>query len=301
MGSDVVVVGSINQDLTVLTSRHPRPGETILGEGHFTGAGGKGANQAIAAARQGATVSMMGMVGPDDTGSALVSNLQRAGVDTSSVAVDSEHPTGLAVITVDDEGENSIVVSPGANLALLPEHLDVVKLESAAVVLIQLEIPLGTVEAAATTTGGLLCLNPAPAIDLASALLFRVDVLIPNRHELAVLAASATPSSIEEVADVARSIHGPKAVVVTLGSEGALVVADDTVTHVSAPSVETVDTTGAGDAFCGTLAASLARGSSLIDAVGRATVAGAIATTRPGAQTALPTSVEVDSLLGRTP
>ncbi len=296
---DVVVVGSINHDLTVVADRHPRPGETVLGTEHHSGPGGKGANQAVAAARLESRVAMIGRVGDDDQGRAMVEVLGAERVEVSGVLRDPTAATGLAVITVDAAGENSIVVSPGAN-----GHVDADQLRSQAgmiadapVVLAQLEIPVEAVAEAASIARGSFLLNPAPARSLAHDLLTLVDVLLPNRSELASLSESEEPSDRDEVVDMARAIEGPGAVVVTLGAEGALVIEGGETTHLPSPSVEVVDTTGAGDAFCGAVAHSLAHGASLTEAVRWGVAAGAIATTRAGAQSALPTLSELKEFL----
>ena len=282
---DIVVVGSINHDLTVVTPRHPAAGETVLGTAHYSGGGGKGANQAVAAARLGADVAMVGRVGADDHGRALTAALAVEGVDVSAIGIDEDAPTGIAVITIDASAENTIVVSPGANSRLQPGHLDHELITAAPVVLAQLEVPLETVTEAAQLCTGTFILNPAPARPLPNELLQRVDVLVPNRSELA---------SLEE-----WRLDSPPSTVVTLGAGGAMLIADGESTRVPAPEVEPVDPTGAGDAFCGALAVALSHGSSLREAVERAVVAGAIATTRRGAQAAMPTTEEVEALLGR--
>lgn len=297
MGFDVVVVGSVNRDLTLFTARHPRPGETVLGREHRSGGGGKGANQAVAAARMGAKTALIGRVGNDDHGDALRAALHEEGIDLECLGTDPDAPTGLAVITVDDQAENSIVVSPGANSKLSAEHLLACEdmLANARVVLAQLEVPLETVAAAAEACTGVFCLNPAPARDLPSGLLERVDVLIPNRSELATLVSRQMPEDLDDVTAMARAIEGPSAIVVTLGSDGALVVEDKLVTEVPSPRINPVDTTGAGDAFCGALGEALSRDLGLVDAVRWAAKAGALATTRHGAQAAMPTREEMES------
>lgn len=296
MGFDVVVVGSVNEDLTVFTSHHPRPGETVLGREHRSGGGGKGANQAVAAARLGARTAFLGRIGNDEHGTALRASLSKEDIDLSCLGTDPDIPTGLAVITVDEKAENSIVVSPGANSRLSPDHVLECEdmLANASVVLAQLEIPLETVAATAGATSGIFCLNPAPARQLPRDLLERVDVFVPNRSELAMLTSTDLPHDLKEAAEMARTIEGPGTVVVTLGSEGALVVRDDEVTHVTAPDVEPVDTTGAGDAFCGALGEALSRNVDLVGAVRWAAKAGALATTKHGAQTAMPTRDEME-------
>jgi ribokinase len=296
---DVVVVGSINHDLTVVADRLPRPGETVLGTEHHSGPGGKGANQAVAVARLEGRVAMIGRVGDDDQGRTMAEVLEAERVDVSRVIRDPTAATGLAVITVDAAGENSIVVSPGANRFLDADQVrsDAEVIAAAPVVLTQLEIPMDAVLEAASIAAGRFLLNPAPAQALSNDLLALVDVLLPNRSELAGLIDGEEPTNNDEVVDMARAIAGPGAVVVTLGAEGALVVEGTEATHVPSPQLEVVDTTGAGDAFCGAVARSLAQGGSLTEAVRWGVAAGAIATTRPGAQSALPTLGELRSFL----
>ncbi|HSJ49839.1 MAG TPA: ribokinase [Actinomycetota bacterium] len=292
MDPAVVVVGSLNVDLVVRVGRHPHPGETVLGGDVARYAGGKGANQAVAAARLGQPVAMVGRVGDDDAGATLVRALEADGVEASTVAVTSGVPTGTALIVVDVGGENTIVVSPGANARVTADDVraSAERLEAAAVVLLQLEIPMETVEEAARLAGGTLVLNPAPAAALDAELLRRVDVLVPNRSELAALTGRPVAS---DVAAAASSLRGPAAVVVTLGSEGAVVASGDRSVVVPAPPVEVVDTTAAGDAFCGGLADAIVRGADVVEAARWAVRVAAAAVARPGAQSSLPTRAEV--------
>lgn len=296
MTFDVVVVGSVNLDLTVSTPRHPLPGETVLGMEHSWGGGGKGANQAVAAARLGSRTAFVGRVGEDQAGQALIDALQAEGIDVSCVSVDSHLPTGLALITVDGQAENTIVVSPGANMSLSPGQVDECTslLDQAAVVLAQLEIPMETVVEAARATSKLFCLNPAPAREVPPRFLELIDVLIPNRGELGTLASMDPPQSRHDVVEAVRRLEGPKAVVVTLGRQGAMVIRGDEVTELPSIPVEPVDTTGAGDAFCGALADGLARGEDLVEAASWATLAGSLATTKRGARDAMPRRVEME-------
>lgn len=296
----VAIVGSINRDLTVSVARRPRAGETVMGRDVVTSPGGKGANQAVASARLGADVALFGRVGDDVPGAEMVAAMAAEGIDVAGVGVDSSAATGLALIVLDDAGENSIIVSPGANARLAPEHLDEAApvLDRASVTLLQLEIPLETVMRAAELAGHRLLLNPAPARSLPADLLHVVDVLIPNQTELGLLAGVPEPDSLDAAETAAHGITGPGAVVVTLGADGALVVAGGMAEHVPAPSVEAVDTTGAGDAFCGALAGALAGGNELVEAVRWAVHAGAAATTMVGAQAALPTRAELRRLIG---
>jgi ribokinase len=289
----VVVVGSCNVDFVVPVATLPGPGETVLGRDHLKAPGGKGANQAVAAARLGSRVAFVGCVGDDELATTIRNALADADVDQTWLRTIPAAPSGIALITVSDDGENTIAVSPGANARLAPAHLDADLLASTDVLLAQLEVPLEAVAAAVAGTTGTVLLNPAPARPLPADLLAKVDVLIPNRSELGVLTDSPEPTTIDEAAALAKSLKGPSAVVVTLGADGALVVADDEVTHVEAVPVEAVDTTGAGDAFCGALADALARGNSLVDAARWAVRVAGQSTTQRGAQTGMPRREEV--------
>jgi ribokinase len=292
----VAVVGSLNLDIVVPVPRHPGPGETVLGGDGFRNPGGKGANQAVAAARLGQPTSMVGRVGRDDAGSELLEALRGSGVETSRVVPTPGAPTGIALVTVDDRGENAIVVSPGANARVTPADVEAAGglISSARVLLLQLEIPIEAVGAAARAASGTVVLNPAPARSLPPSLLEAVDVLVPNRSELGVLAgAGVEPADAEQAAALASGIPGPTAVVVTLGAEGALVVEDGRTERVPAVPVRAVDTTAAGDAFCGSLADALVRGEPVAEAARWAVRAAAVACTRPGAQASLPTREQV--------
>ncbi len=279
---DVVVVGSVNQDVVVRVPRHPGPGETVLGSGMTTFDGGKGANQAVAAARLGAQVAFVGRVGADEAGAVLLAGLATEGVDTRWVTVDGAVPSGMAMITVDASGENSIVVVPGANHAMRAGDVERARdaLAGAAVTMLQLEVPVEVVIRAAQLAAGTVVLNPAPARPLPDDLLGAVDVLVPNAHELELLVGSADPEAAREL--------GVRTVVVTLGADGAAIVTPDDLRRVPAPAVDAVDTTGAGDAFCGALAWALSQGRAIQDAVEVAVEIGAAATTARGARGGLP-------------
>ena len=298
----VVVVGSANLDVVVPVPHHPVTGETVMGGDHALVPGGKGANQAVAAARQGAEVTFVGRVGADDAGTTLRVSLEEAGVLTTHLATDAEAPSGIALIGVDDDGDNFIVVSPGANARVTAADVAAAAgaVAGAEVVLLQLEVPVEAVTAAADTATGTVILNPAPAPvepeSLPVKFLDRVDVLVPNTIELAQLTGIDPSDNASELAAAARSL-GVDTVVVTRGSAGALIVTDDDVMVVPAPTITPVDTTGAGDSFCGTLAAALAGGKSILEATERAVHAGAIAATRPGAQPSMPTAAEVDAVV----
>jgi ribokinase len=298
MQGSVAVVGSLNLDLVIRVAELPGPGETVSGGDLFRNPGGKGANQAVAAARLGRRVAMVGCVGDDQAGHELLASLEAAGVDGSRVRVVEGVPSGTACITVSEDGENQIVVSPGANARLTPDDVAAAAaVRSAAVTLLQLEVPLETVAAAARTAGGRVVLNPAPVRALPAELLGRIDVLVPNRVELARLAGGPVPRTVEQAAELAGRLGG-RAVVVTLGADGALVVEDGRAGHVPAVPVRPVDTTAAGDAFCGGLADALAGGSGLQEAARRAVRVAAAACLRPGAQASLPTPAELATLHG---
>jgi ribokinase len=294
----VVVVGSANLDIVVPVARHPLPGETVLGGNHFKTPGGKGANQAVAAARLGQQVAMIGRVGDDSFGNILLDALGRDEVDTTHLSKTARVSSGIALIAVDDAGENSIIVSPGANAQLTVDDIYTAStlLESAQVTLLQLEVPLEAVLAAAKAAKGVVILNPAPARVLPPGLLREVDIIVPNRLELASLLSTNVPETLAQTAELARQIEGPEAVVITLGSGGALLVTQSSTIHVPAFEVEPVDTTAAGDCFCGALADAIVRQSSLEDAVAWAVLAAALAVTRHGAQESLPKRGEVERL-----
>jgi ribokinase len=299
MAAEIVVVGSANLDLVVDVARIPRPGETVLGGDLRRIPGGKGANQAVAAARLGRSVAMVGRVGDDEGGQILRAALDADGVNTLDLAETVDTPSGVALIAVAEDGDNAIVVSPGANGRVSVDDIDAAgrTIEAAACVLLQLEIPLPAVVSAAERARGTVILNPAPAptVALPPNLIASVDVLVPNETELARLSGHEGGIDLETAATLARELPSP-AVVVTLGASGALVVGDDEV-HVPAPPVAPVDTTAAGDSFCAALADGIVSGRSLVEATEWAVRVGAATTLRAGAQPSLPTPAEVDELL----
>ncbi len=300
MPIEIAVVGSANLDLVVDVAQVPLIGETVLGGDLRKVPGGKGANQAVAAARLGRNVAMIGRLGDDDAGATLRSAMEADGIDTTLTFTTDGVPNGVALIAVQADGDNSIVVSPGANAHVTVDdiHLAEAALAEAAVTLLQLEIPSGSVIEAARLAGGIVVLNPAPAPleGVSPDLLSLVDVLVPNQTELATLAHFDGPVDASSAVDLALAMPC-QAVVVTLGADGALVIDGHTVEHVAAPVVEPIDTTAAGDSFCGALADSLVRGSDLVEAARWAVRVGAATTLRAGAQTSLPTAVEVEQRL----
>ncbi|MFJ8491215.1 ribokinase [Streptomyces sp. NPDC094038] len=296
---DLLVVGSANADLVIRVERRPGAGETVLGGDLATHPGGKGANQAVAAARLGARTALLARVGDDAHGRLLLDSQRAAGADPVGVLVGGA-PTGVALITVDPSGDNSIVVSPGANGRLTPADVQaaVSLFHASRVVSAQLEIPLETVLEAVRNLapGSRFVLNPSPPRPLPGEVLGACDPLIVNEHEARVILGEACVS--EEPADWARLLlaKGPKSVVVTLGAEGALVADGGGVSHVPSVKVDAVDTTGAGDAFTAALAVRLGAGASLAEAAAYAARVGAAAVTRRGAQESYPTAAEVDAL-----
>jgi ribokinase len=300
----VTVVGSLNEDVLVRVERLPGRGETVVGGEVVLAPGGKGANQAAAAARLGRGVTMVGRVGDDAAGERQRRALADVGVDVAAVRTTPGVPTGTATIPVEDvTGENLIVVVPGANGRVSPADVAVAAVRTAEVVLLQLEIPLDAVSAAAATAAGIVVLTPAPPRPLPADLLDRVDVLVPNEHELTQLAGAAVRQrEPAELAALGRRV-GRRAVVVTLGARGALLVPDDgsPVLLQAPPPVTPVDTTGAGDCFSGALAQALSTGRPLADAVRWAVTAAALSTTAPGARGALPDAAAVDAAFPGTP
>lgn len=301
--ADVLVVGSLNMDLRIRTPRLPAPGETLTGSGFDTDGGGKGANQAVAAARQGARVAMLGAVGQDAHGAALLAALQADGIDTDAVERIAGTPSGTAAILLMPDGENSIVVIPGANHALTPERVraQADRLRQARVVVAQLECPLDAVAEAlaiAREAGAVTVLNAAPVQPLGDALLGQLDWLVVNEIEAAALAGMPVPGPAEARA-VAEQLRrrGPRQVLVTLGAEGLVLAGPEGTLALPAPRVQAVDTTGAGDTVVGALAAALAAGRPLREALTRAQAAAALAVTRLGTQSAMPTAAEVDHLV----
>jgi ribokinase len=277
----ITVVGSINLDLVAFCERLPRPGETLTDAELERVPGGKGANQAVAAARLGAEVAFIGCTGADEFAAPARRGLEEAGVDLTGLDAVADESTGVALILVAAGGENQIVVAPGANRRLGPRRFGV---EDADAVLCQLEIPVETVAAAAEETRGLFCLNAAPARPVPNDLLERADLIVANSFELDALGSSPLGGLFA----------------LTLGVEGALLLdSGEEVARATPPTVEAVDGTAAGDSFCACLVVSILEGRSPQESLERACAAGAIAASRPGAQPSLPTAAEVDAVLAR--
>ncbi|MEU2738658.1 ribokinase [Streptomyces sp. NPDC007095] len=295
---DLLVVGSANADLVIGVERRPAAGETVLGSDLVVHPGGKGANQAVAAARLGARTALLARVGDDAHGRLLLDSQRAAGVDTAGVLVGGA-PTGVALITVDPSGDNSIVVSPGANGRLTPEDVRSAGnlLASSRVVSAQLEIPLETVVEVVRNLapGSRFVLNPSPPRALPAEVLAACDPLIVNEHEARVIVGTDLGDSPEDWASALLAL-GPRSVVITLGARGALVASAEGAARVPSVKVETVDTTGAGDAFTAALAWRLGLEEPLAEAAAYAARVGAAAVTRAGAQESFPTAEEVASL-----
>ena len=299
----IVVVGSANMDMVISAADFPQPGETLTGYGFMTNHGGKGANQAVAAARLGANVSFVGKVGDDDFGRATVEMMRKEGIDVSALTITKDAPTGVALITTIPNGENTIVIEPGANAELTPEDIEKAKdiFSQAAIVLMQLETPVVTltkVAAIAKQQGALVVLNPAPAptAPLPKELLRNVDLLIPNETEASAMSGVA----VETEADIPAAMErlqtlGIQHIIVTLGSKGACIYIDGELLLVPSRKVEAVDTTAAGDTFCGALCTALLQGKKMPEAMLYGCKAAAVSVTRRGAQMSMPYKDEVEN------
>jgi len=303
----IVVVGSFNMDLVVRLPVIPKPGETLLGGVFATYPGGKGSNQAVAAARLGGEVTMVGRVGADAFGDQLLKMARSEGIDTRFVGIDSQAATGVALIEVDAEGRNSIAVASGANFTLTAADVAAAfaQIGQVDLVVMPLETPIDTIVTAAELArraGARVVLNPAPAQHLAPELLKNIDVLIPNEHEAAFMTGIEI-RSLQDASQAAEHLlrSGPASVIVTLGSQGALIAEaaepKPTYTRTAAFPVKALDTTAAGDGFVGGLAVALGEGYSLPAAARFASAAAAISVTRAGAQPSLPTRAEVEEFL----
>ncbi len=295
----LLVVGSSNTDLIVRADRLPGPGETVLGGDLITAPGGKGANQAVAAARLGAAVTFVARVGQDMFGQAALDNFRREGLDTRYLIQDAEAPSGVALIVVGANGQNLIAVAPGANSRLTPQDVEAARPAFAEtdLVILQLETPVETVLAAAQAgqaAGALVILNPAPAQPLPAELYAAVDLLTPNETEAALLTGESTP----EAAAAVFLKQGVRTVIITLGEAGALLATQsDPMRRIPGFHVQALDTTAAGDAFNGGLGVALARGQPRESAVRFAHAVAALSVTRLGAQPSLPTLAEVEAFL----
>lgn len=297
----ITVVGSTNTDMVIKSARLPRPGETILGGTFLMTQGGKGANQAVAVARLGGKVMFVAKTGNDIFGNNTRELLRKDGISGKYLLVDPVCPSGVALITIDEKAENSIVVSSGANGNLLPEDLAQIPeiIEDAEIILMQLEIPLETVEfvaEAASNRGKKVILNPAPGRPLSTDLLKKLYLITPNETE-AELISGVKITDLQSAERAAQRIHqlGVPAVIITMGAKGALIYADSKMELIPANPVKAIDTTAAGDVFNGALAVALTEGKTLAEAVRFAGKAAAISVTRMGAQDSVPYRHEIGS------
>jgi ribokinase len=295
----ILVVGSSNTDMVIKTRKFPVPGETILGGRFFMNPGGKGANQAVAARRLGGTVSFVGKIGDDIFGKQAMQLLEDEGIHVDFIATDPENPSGVALITVDAKGENSIVVAPGSNGTLSPADFDLALsvLDESDLVLLQLETPLATVghvAEMASKRGKKVVLNPAPADQLPDSLFKNIYLITPNETEAELLTGvrATNPETAKKAANILKE-KGVKVVIITMGSAGAFVLSDEFTGMVGAPKVEAVDTTAAGDTFNGALVVALSEEMPMQKAVEFACHAASISVTRIGAQSSIPSRKEI--------
>ncbi len=299
--SRIIVIGSSNTDMVIKSKKLPVPGETILGGTFLMNPGGKGANQAVAAARLNGKVIFVAKTGNDIFGSEAKQLFDRENIDTRYLISDPDNPSGVALINVDDNGENSIVVASGSNAALTAYDIDeeVFKTGKDDILLMQLEIPVGTVEYAAqkaAARGSRVILNPAPARQLSDDLMACLHMIIPNETEAEILTGIKV-TNIETAEKAARKLHarGAKNVVITLGGTGAFLFTGDVSGIIPVVPVKAIDTTAAGDVFCGALAVALSEGKNASEAVAFANKAAAISVTRMGAQASAPYRKEISS------
>ncbi|MDD8017212.1 MAG: ribokinase [Bacteroidota bacterium] len=303
MNNSIVVIGSSNTDMILKMKEIPRPGETIIGGTFFTAQGGKGANQAVAAAKCGGKVSFIAKIGTDVFGDNAVQGYKEIGIDVKNIIRDKDTASGIALIFVDGKGENAIGVASGSNALLLPKDIHCVRdsISSASVLLMQLEIPLDSIIAAADIAHEKhirIILNPAPSQHLPDHLLSKISIITPNETEAEQLTGIRV-LNMDDALNAGEALlkKGVKCAIITLGSKGAIVVTKEFFEVFSPFKVDAIDTTAAGDTFNGALAVELANGSDIRDAVRFASAAAAISVTRLGAQSSVPNRNEVEQLL----
>lgn len=300
---NICVIGSLNMDLVVNVEKMPKAGQTLLGSNFKEVPGGKGANQAVAMARLNGNVTMIGKVGNDSFGETLVNSLKKDNVNTDYIQVE-EGPSGVALITVDKNAQNSIVVAPGANYKLTKEDIDknIDAIKNSDIVVVQLETPLETIKYAlkkAKELGKYTILNPAPAVVLEDEIIENVDLLTPNETELEIISQKSISNEddINECAQIMIN-KGVKELIVTLGSKGSLYINKETSMFKKAYKVEAIDTTAAGDSYTGALAVAIAFDKDMEYAMDFASKVGALSVMKEGAQSSLPTLIEVENFRG---
>jgi ribokinase len=307
MNAKILVVGSSNTDMVITTKHLPGPGETIMGNNFFMNCGGKGANQAVAAARLGGDITLVCKTGGDIFGKQSRDLIEKEGVDISYFFSDPVEPSGIALITVDEKAENCIVVASGANATLTIDDIRSCEglIEGSDIILMQLEIPLETVQYVAETAfakGKTVILNPAPACELPDSLLKTISIITPNETEAAVLSGiKIVDIATAEEAAKRISNRGVEAVIITMGGNGAVLFKKNQFTHIPAYRVNPVDTTAAGDIFNGALAIAISDGRTLVQAIAFACHASAISVTRMGAQSSAPLKHEVEAIFNNSP
>ena len=299
----ICVIGSLNMDLVVNVDEMPKKGQTLIGSSFKEVPGGKGANQAVAIARLGGDINMIGKVGSDSFGKTLIEQLKNDNVDTEYVQIEN-CASGVAMITVDKNAENSIVVAPGANFRVLEEDIDkcIDGIKKSDIVVLQLETPLNTIKYALEKSkelGKYTILNPAPAVKLGDEIIKNVDLLTPNETELEILSGV----KIENEDDIKKAAHvmiekGVKELIVTLGSKGSLYINEETMNFKKSYKVEAIDTTAAGDSYTGALAVALSQDKGMEEAMDFASKVGALSVLKEGAQSSLPTLEDVENFRG---
>ncbi len=294
----IIVLGSMNMDLTILADPFPEKGETVTGSGYAQIPGGKGANQAVAAGRMGADISFISACGNDSFGDTLLKELEKSNVNTSGVMRMEAH-TGIALIVRESDGDNRIIIAAGANRQIFPSNIESIKteIEKADVLLLQLEIPMETVEYAAAIageSGTTVILDPAPAVKLSDKLLSSVDYLLPNEHELDLVLGGVSGSLAEKAAILINK--GVGKVILTEGDKGVTIVSDSSEIKITAPKMNAVDTTAAGDTFAGAFAYGLAKDWEMIKAAEFAVKAASLSVTKLGAQSSIPWLKEVETM-----
>ena len=298
----ILVIGSLNMDLITKVKKSPKVGETILGEGLINIPGGKGANQSVALGKLGANVKHIGKIGKDNFGEVLKSNLKKNNVDVSYIKIDENEPTGTALIMLNEDGNNSIVVIPGANFELKKEDINEDMIKNSDILLSQFETPMETIEKAfdiGRRNGVYTVLNPAPAMEMKKKLLRNIDLLIPNETEFEII-TGVKINSVDDIINGSKELikNGVKEIIVTMGKDGAVHINNEGYKEYSAYNVKAIDTTAAGDSFIGGLLSGISINEKMDDAIEFAIKVSALTVTKVGAQSSLPSLEEVSKFTG---